>query len=306
MSKYRVSNWCSFEIITNDTYRIYNHVDQDTDELDAEDVRRIGLLDNTSNPTQVLVNDGMSQDEAEDFVDYLIIMDILKPGRFFATGMLSKGMTLVTLKNTEKFKPLAIGIVAFISIGFIPSLYALGSFLKAFFYHEMFLYSRFNMLGIVVGMFIGAILHEIAHTATCIAFDGGAMEMGISFDVLPGAYSMIDTSCIKSKWGKVATYLAGIQANVILAAVFSLLSLSSNYLSGMYAFAALINVELAIVNLLCIEGLDGARVVKILMNYEENVDPTSELPSWIKSFFRVSVIYYAVLLVFNVALIFGW
>ncbi|MCR4961632.1 MAG: hypothetical protein K6A74_09270 [Lachnospiraceae bacterium] len=306
MSKYRVTRWCSFEHRPDDTYRIYNHIDREEDEADAEDIRRIFLIDNTNDPIQVLIDDGMERDDAECFVDYLLLIDVLRKGRFFTTGPLSESMTVFSFKNVEKYRDIFIGIFALISFAVIPAIYILFDFGRDLLNADLYFESRYSFLGVGIGLALGIVFHEVGHVVAAISYNGWVMEMGITLGIIPGAYTMIDTDSIKSKWGKVAMYLAGIQINLIISALSALATKSFVTLSGFFFTVGLANFELAIVNLLCIDGLDGAGTIKILINHEDEERFSTRLSGVVKNFFRVSQLFYAVLTILNISLILGW
>lgn len=306
MGKYRVSTWCSYQKKKDGTFEIYNHVDHSVIEADAEYVRRIFMLDNTTNPVEVLEKDGMDRADADDFVEDLLLFDILRSGRLFSTGLLSKGLTVVSFRNVAKYKGVFEGLVALLSFAFIPAVYHLITFAKELWAGDIYFNHQYMYLGLVMGILVGVLFHEVAHAIVAIACGGWVCEMGISISVIPGAYTLIDTECIRSKWGKVATYLAGVQANIILSALAFSTSQYFTDLSGFLFFFGLGNLELGLINLLCIEGLDGARTVQVLTECESDDSHRTKLAKLFIVFLKVSHIGYWALIALNMSFIFGW
>ena len=77
-------------------------------------------------------------------------------------------------------------------------------------------------------------------------------------------------------------------------------------ISGALFVAGIVNLELAAMNLLFIEGLDGSRIIREILNLDTYHKMRSILTRTIDSAFDFSQIFTAVIILANIAAIMGW
>ena len=133
------------------------------------------------------------------------------------------------------------------------------------------------MLGGILGLLAGLFLHELAHAMACMAYGGYVFEIGVMLKlVFPGAYVMMDTRPITGRLKRAQVSAAGIEANLLLAglALFCAVHFPGSSLSLFYT--ALFNTELALVNLLLVDGLDGAGIMAELLGLDSLSDAVKD------------------------------
>ena len=179
-------------------------------------------------------------------------------------------------------------------------------------------------LGILIGVVVGVLFHELNHAIACCAFDGPVMEFGLTFRGFPAAYTMMDESRL-SRCGQLITYLAGVQANFMIAAISIYLYYHIGAFPSIFVAVALVNLELALVNLLFMEGLDGSNAISILLGVSDIYEKCREnlLKSGMKTesgsvsesektmvcmyrIFSLSKLIYPLLILFNLCVAGGW
>lgn len=263
------ANWCA---VGRRGERIVAHnlLTEEEFELTEWEAFYLNSLDGNQDPFEV---DGYSWEECEELYDYLDSCFLLRsPGRMIKSG----GSVLYTLfvptrKRTNSLIPKIIHFLIMISS------------LPLFFYSavrcvELYGQGRLEMdmehclAGMIVGILLGLVLHEVGHALACLSYGGGLLEAGLIWTGLyPGAYVMIDDSRVRRRLRKVQINLAGVEMNFLLAGLsLLLLSAAGDRLdweawTGALFFAALENILLAVLNLSFFEGLDGEHTMSLLM-----------------------------------------
>lgn len=110
-------------------------------------------------------------------------------------------------------------------------------------------------------------LHECAHLTAGISYGCRCTDMGLLlFGILPvGAYVgyYVGEETVSDP-ERMQLSLAGVEANILIAAVFLFLSVMGTSMDKTFAMAANINVALALLNLLPVSGLDGESALSAL------------------------------------------
>lgn len=121
----------------------------------------------------------------------------------------------------------------------------------------------------IIGILSAMMVHEIAHAFAGMAYGGNVFEIGIMFRFpFPGAYVLMDTESVQGHLKRAQIDAAGIEANILLAGIAFILAAKSQWNAEGFFYIALINTELALVNLLLIDGLDGAGVMSALLGVD--------------------------------------
>lgn len=204
--------------------------------------------------------------EAENYVDMLICEGVLRQGNS-VFGMRSM-RTVIKIYNSSKYQKIAIVLLGLIIAAFIPVMCA--GYRSA--YRIFVDYDLINFhgqegsvwLGIVIGGVWGMVFHEINHAIACCAFGGKVMEFGITFRGFPAAYTLLDYKKI-SRLEQVTTDLAGVSANLMISAMSMWVFCHVGSYMITFIMVATVNLELALVNLLFIEGIDGCNAITKLL-----------------------------------------
>lgn len=225
------------------------------------------MLDGWTNPFGV---EGYSIDECEELYEKLDSMLLLREGRNCNFGFLhTHTMYIPKKKRTRSVFPKLYNI--FLMLLCVPTFL---SGIKLFFYGDICdLSDEFYLPGIVIGLIVGMILHELSHAMACLSYGGRLLEVGIMLDGLPGAYCMLDQSTVSrrnNKLKKVQINLAGVEMNLLLIGVCLKLCMYAqntvfDELTGMLYSAAFQNLVLVLINLLFCHGLDGEHVLALLL-----------------------------------------
>ncbi len=321
------SNWISYKRNEDGTYRVHNHlIDEDID-MTQDEMNLLDKLNGKVNPYDILQREfSLTRREAFNYVDTLLSYGVLRQGnRVF--GMFSM-RTIVKIHNSEKYRELSIVMLGLLLISFVPILMAsIQSAYKVFRLGEVNNYSRADgpyWLGVLIGVVGGLIFHELNHAIACCAFGGPVMEFGLAFRGFPAAYTMIDEKRL-SRCGQIITDLAGVQANFVIAALSICCYQHVGSFPSIFMPMAAVNLELALVNLLFIEGLDGCNAMTKLLGVSDVYEKCknylhifttkvkkgtiSESEKTIAGMYRIfsfSKLIYPILILFNLCVVWGW
>ena len=119
-------------------------------------------------------------------------------------------------------------------------------------------------------------VHEFAHLISGISYGFRFTEMGVLLlGIFPvGAYvAHIPKKHVRPS-ARIQFSLAGIEANVLLSAIFLLLSIKPSSLDATFVMAANINLLLAFLNLLPASGLDGEAALSALLGMDSIAEAT--------------------------------
>lgn len=135
--------------------------------------------------------------------------------------------------------------------------------------------SLFWVFGWAVGMIVGITLHEVSHGLTAIANGAHFFEAGVLIRFfMPGAYAMIDEDSLTSRTSRIRIDAAGVEMNLLLAGVGVLISAAFHIFSDFWISFSIGNLLLALPNLLFFKGLDGYKVLTLLLGKQsENLLP---------------------------------
>lgn len=124
--------------------------------------------------------------------------------------------------------------------------------------------------GFVLGLIAGVTVHELGHAFVAFAYGATVCEMGVMlmYFVLPCAYVFADSRELKNRMRRIQIKAAGVEANLLLAGVFFVLSAFFRSLGGMFLIAGINNVFLCILNLSLVAGFDGGAIFAELFGSE--------------------------------------
>lgn len=153
---------------------------------------------------------------------------------------------------------------------FVPLLMQ-GIFIRNGMMHLLHMQSKGEIYaGLLIGIGVGVLLHELSHTCATLAYGGRLFEIGVGIRLMmPLGYVLLDDSHIKSKFHRVQINAAGIEMNLLLYGVFICLIPTGFVSSFTMYLAAVANLGLALVNLLPLDLFDGIRILSVIFGKKD-------------------------------------
>lgn len=273
------SNWIICKRIPDrDEYYVKDCVLQNRFIISSEKMRFARKLDGKTNP--YAIKGKMSRSEIKEMIDELDTLGIIRTD--YGVVPLDTGgyiRTLLRMNNTRTkiimaelfnfllillFVPVLIaGIYVYINTEFIR--YSELNLIEQFLHrHSTVSMWVFNILAILCG---GAI-HEFCHGIVCRTYGGKVFEFGIMLGNLLGFYTLMDDSNVKSKLKKVQILAAGVEGNLLFAGCLLLLTGLFPGIRNFLSIAAIMNVVMAIFNMMAVKSTDGFNMLMLLIRNE--------------------------------------
>lgn len=268
------ANWIRFKRISENEYKIINLLHDEEIVTDAYTVWFTRQLNGKRNP--YLIDKGKSKDDIDLFLEELEAENVIRDKRFFSKFFLFLLVTVWKPKVTENFRIASFIINGLLLISFLPLL-AFSIFY--FLYYTYDINFDYMIVGSIAGMLIGLVMHELGHMFACLAYGGRVFEVGVmlQFLLMPGAYVLMNESNIKKRMRRVQVSAAGIEVNLILTAMFLILSARFEMLSGFFLAAAIQNIFLALLNLTLVDGFDGMAIMGELLGVENVISKAKRI-----------------------------
>lgn len=134
--------------------------------------------------------------------------------------------------------------------------------------YKNFPYNRttlMTIMGILLGVLVGAVLHEFGHVISAYANKKRVYEVGVGvIGIIPFMYTLIDTSTISTK-KELRILSAGVKFNLLYAGILFLLASLNTSFSPAFVVAAIANIVFTIMNTTIAYGLDGMKTIQYLM-----------------------------------------
>ena len=106
------------------------------------------------------------------------------------------------------------------------------------------------LMGSVLGIVFGAMLHELAHASAGLAYGARVFEVGVMLEwFIPGVYVLMDAENVRSRLKRVQISTAGAEANMLLAGMCFVLACVHPDVGTAMLCAAVSNVLLAVLNI---------------------------------------------------------
>ena len=260
-----VANWIRLKRISENEYKIINLLHDEEIVTDAYTVWFVRQLNGKRNPYRIDKN--KSKEEVDLLLGELEAENVIRDKRFFSKFFLFLLVTVWQPKVTKNLRIVSFIVNGLLLISFFPLL------VFSIFYFLYYTYDinfDYMIVGSIAGMLIGLVMHELGHMFACLAYGGRVFEVGVmlQFLLMPGAYVLMNESNIKKRMRRVQVSAAGIEMNLILTAIFLIISARFESLSGLFLGAAIQNIFLALLNLTFVDGFDGMTIMSELLGVE--------------------------------------
>ena len=267
----RAVNWLTWKKNKDGTYQVRDCLTGDVYTMGNRVFRFLRRLDGKHDPLSVLP--GVAPREAHEMLDALSREELLRNSNVLCKSFLSVYFTLWSPKKTRA-RSAAPGILDTLRMLLWLPICLFG--VLVFWNSRTPLSSESPWFGILLGIFVGAIAHELSHGLSCLHWGGRIFEVGIMMHYgIPGMYVLMDQSSIRSQAHKALVSSAGIEMNLMLVGIFGVLSAAYPTFSFSFFMAAFMNLWLAFINLLPAPSVDGMHVMCALLG-DENAVQTAE------------------------------
>lgn len=256
----RVS-WLARRKIDDFCYEVIDYKNDNSFRLSNDAVRFLQNLDGKTDPFSIPTD--MSELEVKHLLRFLKREKFIRYSRV-EKSFLSLQISLFNIKCTKTGKAFA----------FILNFLLMISFLPVFVFGVTVLFSNIThlnpdgfgtIIGSVFGIIIGLIFHEIGHALAAAGYNAHLFEAGLIIGLASGAYVALDYDNIKRRCRRIQILGAGIEMNLLLTGVSCILSVFIYSLSSFFFAIAWANFVLAVINMLCISGLDGCSIMEELI-----------------------------------------
>ena len=268
-----INNWLTFKRINKYEYSVQDFLYESEYTMGYQIANFARRLDGEHNPYSI--DKTCSREEVDRMMSLLEENDLLRYNKTLFSEFGSIYRTLWIPKHTVTGRILAAIWNILLNLLWIP-VFILG--VIVFSKRMPIGGSDYIIIGAILGLIPGTILHELGHLCSGIYHGAKVFEMGVMVSsFLPGAYVLLDSSNLKSKLAKVRITSAGVKSNILLAGFLLLLACAFPSIGSPLLGAAFNNAFLALINLTLIEGLDGASIVSDLLGIEDIVSKSKEI-----------------------------
>ena len=258
----KLINTLLYKKITKNTYCVKNSATDDEFELGINIVKLMNCLDGKTDP--LTVNSCLSDCEINDIIDWLWDNNLITKSKFEKVGFLTYGIALFKIKASQKSKIISRILNMMLMINFLP-IFIIGLFFAKDLYYTVDEGTWLYVIGIYIGIFGGVILHECGHAVAALAYNAHLFDCGIMIGIMSGAFVEIDDEHLTSLLKRAQIGAAGIEMNLLISGFSMIFMYLFKPLISLFAGIAMINLLLALINLLPIIGADGLRIVSRLI-----------------------------------------
>lgn len=243
-------------------YKVKNAETGEIFELGRAIVSFMNKLDGKTDP--FMINTCLSDFEIEEIIDFLWNNELITKKKLKKIGFLSYGIPLFRVKTTQKLRIASRLLNFLLMISFVP-IFIVGLYAVRDIYNMVDQNDFSYLIGLYVGITLGAILHECAHAIAGLGYNAHLFTCGIMIGITPGAYVELDDEHIKSSLKKAQISGAGVEINLLLCGSSMICMCLFNSALSLLGGIAFINLLLALVNLLPIIGVDGSQIINKLI-----------------------------------------
>lgn len=257
----QLNSWLLYKKLDENNYEVKDCRTGSYYKFDINEISFFNQLDGKTDPYSI--DTSMCELEVRHLLRFLKQKEITRCSRI-QKSFLSLNISLFRIKCSKRGRKIA----------FILNFLLMISFLPVFVFGVSVLFSNAAHLnldgfgtitGSIFGMIIGLILHEIGHALAAAGYNARLFEVGIIIGLVSGAYVALDYDNIKKRFRRIQILAAGIEINLFLAGVSCIFSMLIYSMSSFFFAIAWVNFALAVINMLCISGLDGASIIEELI-----------------------------------------
>ena len=279
-----LANWIRFKKVSDDEYLVIDQLNDKKIKVEAYTVWFVSQLDGKTDPYSI--DRRLTKRQVDLFMERLEEKEIVRDRRFLSKSIFYLLFTVWRPRVTPMLRMVSRIINKVIACSWLP---AFAFAIYYYFTNSFDLVTDYIFLGSIVGMLVGIVLHELGHMFAGLGYGAGVFEIGVMLQlVMPGAYVLMNNSKVKGRMKRIQISAAGIEMNLLLAALSLILSANIPLLSGFFLGAAIQNVFLALLNLTFINGLDGTTIISELLGVEDLVEKAKSVTksSWRRKLLR--------------------
>lgn len=264
-----LNNWLVFTRKNQYEYDVRDYLYDENFTMGVTIAKFARKLNGYRNPYNI--NMGLSKDEINYMLNQLRDHNLLRYRRLLVGG-LGVHYSLWFIKRNPIVMKVARIWNGFLMLSWLPVL-VLG--ILCFIRYLPITNTDFMWIGNILGIVLGALLHEVGHAFAGLTYGARVFEMGIMIKALmPGAYVLIDSQIVKSKMKRIQIYAAGVESNALLAGMCLLIACAIPNAGAFLLNAAIGNMLMALINMTLSSGLDGATILSELLGIEHLVEVT--------------------------------
>ncbi len=196
-------------------------------------------------------------------------LGLIRQGRWLSKSISCFAYSLIMPKK-QQTDSLFVKLLNFLMyISFLPIfICGISSFISSL---NSLHFNGINLPGVITGLLMGIVFHELGHIIPCLAYGGKVFEIGVMLShlVIPGAYVVMKDAEDLLTARRIQCIAGGVEQNLILSGVaFSLASKVSAAVDFWFCIA-LINLGLAFLNLILRSGNDGCHILSYLFGVDD-------------------------------------
>ena len=283
------SNWIRYERLPDqDAYYVKNYIQETVNIVPSEKMKYAKRLDGKTDPYSIRGEKSIS--EIEGLLCELENMGVIRTDHGSIPNDDGLHVRTIIRTKSEKYKRSISKKLNYLLMVFFIPLLILGVLVYLHtddvWYHNLSSFGRFVEEHITLfiwifnfgSLIIGGIVHELCHGIACRAYGGRVFEYGVMIHVLPGLYTLMDDTRIKSTLKRTQILAAGVEGNIAVAGVLLLLTGVFPELKLVLSVGAVVNIVCVFLNLLPLNGSDGMKILLLLIGVEaEDIDDVKRL-----------------------------
>lgn len=250
------NNWLSYRRISDYEYEVTDNLDDSVYTMGRTIAKFAKRLNGETNPYHI--DPSLSREDVKSMLSELHKHDLLRSSRVLESSFGSFLYTIWIPRWTPFLRIFAFLMNNLLLLLWLPSLvFGIYVFIKNILVIDV----EISLTGYLFGLLVGICAHELAHAFAGISYRAKVFEFGIGVqNFMPCAYTLLESSHCKRQQ-RIQINAAGVEANFLMTGVCLLICAVFPRLSALFYSAALINVNLGVLNLLCLDGLDGMSIL---------------------------------------------
>ncbi len=250
------NNWLSYRRISNNEYEVTDNIDGSVYTMGCTIAKFSKQLDGHKNPYEV--DSFLPTEDVRTMLCELHKNDLLRSSRVLESSFGSFLYTIWIPRWTPFLRIFAFLMNNLLILFWFPSLVC---GIYVFIKNILLIDIEISLTGYLLGLVGGICVHELAHAFAGISYRAKVFEFGIGVqNFMLCAYTLLENSNCKRQQ-RIQINAAGVESNLFIAGVCLMLCAALPRFSPLFYSAAIINVNLGVLNLLCLGGLDGMAIL---------------------------------------------